>query len=337
MKKKYLALIMTMMAAFLMPKATAMAGDINGAEQGILDALSNTYEYDGGYYKVTDGYIAQVSDYLCKDEVNLTSEEASGYLAQFYANIGTGIASGYMVKVGDVEQPSGGQTAQPEQGQSEQEQQNDAENSSESGENTETAGTEGESAGNTGVSDKKNDSTVATVQPQEKTENKPITDNTTGSTQSGKVEYSVTKMEAVMYVWDVESLDVHAEAYKDSEVLGTLQKGDRVQVTGAATTGWAQIWYQDEVGYVSAAYLRTESYVQSQIEEEEENTQSISENETQEETDSHTEEAAEEPQKDYSDADTPARGVNMEWIAVLTMAVLIVAAVVVVMWHRRKK
>ena len=87
---------MTMMAAFLMPKATAMAGDINGAEQGILDALSNTYEYDGGYYKVTDGYIAQVSDYLCKDEVNLTSEEASGYLAQFYANIGTGIASGYM-------------------------------------------------------------------------------------------------------------------------------------------------------------------------------------------------------------------------------------------------
>ena len=332
MKKKYLALIMTMMAAFLMPKAIAMAGDINGAEQGILDALSNTYEYDGGYYKVTDGYIAQVSDYLGKDEINLTAEEASGYLAQFYANIGTGIASGYMVKVGDVEQSSGGQTQQPEQ-----EQDGNAENTAEGSENTEAAGAEGGNTDAAEASNQKNDDAATTTKPQEKTEDKTITDNTTGSTQAGKVEYSVTKMEAVMYVWDVDSLDVHAEAYKDSEVLGTLQKGDQVQVTGAATTGWAQIWYQDEVGYVSAAYLRTGSYMQTQTEKETEDTQSISENEIQQEKESQKEEIAEEASKDYSNADTPARSVSMEWIALLTMAVLVVAAVLVVMWHRRKK
>lgn len=347
MKNKVLFVTAAMSVALFVPKMTALAGDINSAEQGILDALANTYEYDGGYYKVSDGYIAQVSDYLCKDEINLSSEEASSYLAQFYANIGTGIASGYMVKVGDVEKPgsSAGQTqetgAQEDssgEGQNTENGSADAGNSAgaENGTAAESSGVAAQTAvQTTGAAAQQTASAAGTA----KEGNGQIVDNTTGTTQSGKIDYTVVEVDEVMYVWDTETLDVHAEAYIDSDVLGTLHQGDEVQVTGAATTGWAQIKFEDGVGYVSAAYLRTDGYVENKTQEaekelEEEQKEELKEEAVEEETEDALEET--EEQKDYSDAEQPSKSVSMEWVAVIVVAVVVAAAAVVVLRHKRK-
>lgn len=349
MKKKYLFLTMAMAAALFAPSMTAMAGNINSAEQGILDALSCTYEYNGAYYRVSDGYYSQVSEYFCKDEVDLTDAEATSYLNQFYSNIGTGIASGYMVKVGDVKQPSAdsGNQSSGQQGESQ----------TTEGESQTTAG-EGQTTEETSSADQSGSTDTAAAQqttdqndtakvvkiPDDKNGNQQTADNTAGSTQSGKIDYTVAEMEAVMYVWDVEELEVHAEAYKDSEVIGTLHKGDEVQVTGAATTGWAQISFEDGTGYVSAAYLRTDGYVEQQTAQEEEKASAEdidaaddAAEELTEEAEDTADETEQEDGKDYSDAEAPAASFSMGWFAVIVMGVIVIAAVLVVLIHRRKK
>ena len=87
------------LAGSLIFSITALAGEVNSAEQKIVDAISGTYEYDGAQYRVTDAYIAKVANYLSRDDVNMTESEARGYIRQFNENIAVGISSGYMVKV----------------------------------------------------------------------------------------------------------------------------------------------------------------------------------------------------------------------------------------------
>lgn len=329
MKKKYLIPFFVLIFTFLFP-VTAYAGGINEAEQGIISAISATYEYNGAYYKVTDAYIAQVTAYLSQDGVDLTSDQASEYLSQFYANIATGISSGYMVQVGEAGGSTPEETKTPDTSESTDETE------------TETESPETEEKDSKEEKDKKNSSESADEDLQkseqntdvEETESEKIeiVDNTIGSTQSGKIDYTVTKMDAVMYVWDIDSLDVHAEAYKDSDVIGTLYPGDKVIVTGAATTGWAQIDYNGETGYVSATYLRTEGYMKNigvvvGTEESEELT--TEENTTEE---SLTEEAG----KDYSNAAPISKSVKIEVIAVGVVAVLLIICAVIVLLHKNK-
>ena len=93
------------LAALLLPllaPLTAYAGDINSAEQSILSAISEQQEYQGAYYKVTDGYRAKVEEYLSRDDIDMSRREADDYIAQFHANIGVGVSAGYMEKVGDA-------------------------------------------------------------------------------------------------------------------------------------------------------------------------------------------------------------------------------------------
>ena len=109
--KKGLWMLLLALAGSWLFSITALAGDINSAEQGIIDAISGIYEYNGELYKVTDGYIAQVVEYLNRDNIDMTEAQAEGYIAQFQANIATGISSGYMQKVentGDGGESGGG-------------------------------------------------------------------------------------------------------------------------------------------------------------------------------------------------------------------------------------
>ncbi len=321
MKKKYLIPFFVLIFTFLFP-VTAYAGDLNGAEQGIISAISATYEYNGAYYKVTDGYIAQVTAYLSQDGVDLSDEEASGYVSQFYANIATGISSGYMVKVGDA----GGSTpANPQE--------------TEVQETTEETETETETQTENQKTEEKNSKKESEIENENVTESEEessqkieIVDNTIGSTQSGKIDYTVTSMDAVMYVWDIDSLDVHTEAYKDSDIIGTLYRGDKVIVTGAATTGWAQIDYNGETGYVSATYLRTEGYMKNmgiEIETEESEELTTEENTTEE---SMTEESG----KDYSNAAPFTKAVRIEVIAAVIVVLLLIVSVGIVLLHKNK-
>lgn len=83
---------------------TALAGNINEAEQKIVTAISSVYIYNGAYYKVKDSYIEKVTNYLNRDDIDMTESEVESYLDQFYANISFGISSGYMECVGYVKQ-----------------------------------------------------------------------------------------------------------------------------------------------------------------------------------------------------------------------------------------
>lgn len=240
--KKSLWVLFAALASSLMFAITAFAGDINSAEQKIIDAINQTYEYNGAYYKITDEYIAKVIEYLSRDDVNLSNGEANSYIRQFNENIAVGIESGYFIKVGEVEKsPSDG----------------DGDSVSGNG-NSSNKGSSNKKGNNSGTGTDNDTNPFG----QSISEDGVVEDNTTGSTVDGEMEYVVLPIDTqTMYVWDTETLDVHSEAYKDSPVVGTLKKGDAVTVIGAATTGWAQIQYGDSTAYISAVYLRTQSFM----------------------------------------------------------------------------
>ena len=368
MKKRNLVPLAALLCALCIP-STAYAGDINSAEQGILDAIAGTQEYNGEYYRVTDGYRAKVSDYLNRDDIDLSQQEVNDYLFQFYRNIPTGIASGYMEKVeqpegagdsnggeagaegtgasgGDVTGDSSGNDAQKEAAAGSQ---------TPSEKETGATGDDGASIGS-GITGAAGMASLAGAEPQKDAQGN-IVDNTTGTTQSGKLEYKVIPMDGVMYVWDTETLDVHAEAYKDSDIIGTLALGDKVTITGGATTGWAEIDFEGKNGYVSAVYLRTDGYMKDQgveVEEEEEQKQAEEakkaeeERKAQEEKKKAEEEAKKaeeaeqaqveepaEPEKDYSDAKPVEKSVNLGMIALVVVVVCAAALGGVLFYHKK--
>lgn len=88
---------------------------------------------------------------------------------------------------------------------------------------------------------------------------KTTSSSSTAKTQSASSEYTVEGTSDVFYV-NGDSLNVRASYSTDSSILGTLDYGDAVVVTGQVKyngeyTEWLQIQYNGSVGYVSSAYL----------------------------------------------------------------------------------
>lgn len=356
--RTFTAALATVILPLLVP-VTAYAGDINSAEQRVLNTISEKQEYEGAYYKVTDGYIAKVTEYLSQDGIDMGRREADDYIAQFHANIGVGIASGYMEKVGDVESTDPG-------------------TGTEAGGNTDSgsgdsAGTGTDADGNGGTGTDNGAATGTGTDNGAGTGNAagtaaaaglgtdpkgdgPIEDNTVGSTAEGAVEYVVLPVEEeTMYVQGIEELSVHEEAYKDSPVIGSVKEGEPVKITGAASTGWAQIAYGEKTGYVSAAYLRTQGYMDKK--EAEKKAAEEAEQKAQEEARKaeeakkaeeearkaeeakkaeEAEEAAAQQSKDYSDAKPVENSINLGMIA-LGIAVVCAAALGGVLFYHKKK
>ena len=330
MKKKIFTALAVMMLAslFHMP---VLAGDINENEQRIIAAISAIYEYDGAYYKVTDAYISQVTTYLSDDNIDLSASEVNDYLNQFYASIAVGISSGYMECVGKVEEekkPASSETEEIDSSEDEKQDEGSEHDSDDNDENSPESATEEVTTEEIATI---SEETGMIIEGAIKVTNLGVEetagDNTRGSTISGIQEYTVAEVEQQpMYVWDIEELTVHTEAYKDSEIIGTLLKGDKVIVTGAATTGWARIEYEDGIGYVSSAYLRTPGYMieNGHIEPETMETEEIS---SEEET---------TVSKDYSDAEPYQKGISLGVVAVITAVIVMLAMVVIILVHRNK-
>lgn len=78
---------------------TAVAGDINSNEQGVISAAEGTFYYAGEAYVAADVYKKQLRQELLEDDVNLTAKEANDAISEMYANIKQGIDEGYLVKV----------------------------------------------------------------------------------------------------------------------------------------------------------------------------------------------------------------------------------------------
>ena len=87
------------------PSETAWAGDINGAESGIIGAASGTFEYNGKTYRAYSGYISELYAYLDRDGVDLTPGQAQTAINYIYSNVGTGVSSGYLYEVGGKDDP----------------------------------------------------------------------------------------------------------------------------------------------------------------------------------------------------------------------------------------
>lgn len=364
------------LAAVILPllvPVTAYAGDINSAEQRVLNTISEKQEYEGAYYKVTDGYIAKVTEYLSQDGIDMGRREADDYIAQFHANIGVGIASGYMEKVGDVAGTDPGTGADAGTGAAgDTDSGTGADSSTDSG-SGDSAGTGTDADGNGGTG--KDNGTAAGTDTDngagtgnaagtaaaaglgtDPEGDGPIEDNTVGSTAEGAVEYVVLPVEEeTMYVQGIEELSVHEEAYKDSPVIGSVKEGEPVKITGAASTGWAQIAYGEKTGYVSAAYLRTQGYMDKK--EAEKKATEEAEQKAQEEARKaeeakkaeeearkaeeakkaeEAEEAAAQQSKDYSDAKPVENSINLGMIA-LGIAVVCAAALGGVLFYHKKK
>lgn len=334
MKKRYwIWLIFPVLVNLFSMKA--YAGDLNGAEQGIISAISSVYAYNGGYYKVKDGYISQVSAYLSQDGVDLSSEDAAGYLSQFYSNIGTGISAGYMECVGtygndasDAQVP-----AVPETTETVSETTEDTEKESVNDTNNNSNNNDDNNNGRNNVNDSgKNESETAGKRTMPSA---GIEDKTIGSTTDGVVDYTVIEVDhEKMYVWDIDVLNVYEQAYKDSAVIGTLNKGEEVTVTGASTTGWAQIDYNGETGYVSAVYLRTDGFMSGQEQETVQSGLQEKENAAGQES-AAAEELLIETLKDYSDAPPVSKKIKIEWIAASIAVIFFIVSTAIVLSHKK--
>lgn len=79
---------------------TAYAGSVNANEQSVISAVSGQFEKDGIIYAVKPEYINSVKSYLAQDDVELTGEQAQAAISEIYANVQTGVESGYLVEVG---------------------------------------------------------------------------------------------------------------------------------------------------------------------------------------------------------------------------------------------
>ena len=158
------------MGVFLQP-VSALAGDINGNEQGVLDYVSGAvFEYDGVSYVVKEGYISQLRAKFMEDGVDLTQKEANNAIMQISANVKTGVKDGYLQPV------SGSSTADPTVTPSEEGQGQTGEGESEKSDNN-TSGDSGEAqkpnegeteeSGNGELLDGQKDKTKGTLKDQE--------------------------------------------------------------------------------------------------------------------------------------------------------------------------
>ncbi|MCD7784308.1 MAG: SH3 domain-containing protein [Oscillospiraceae bacterium] len=84
------------------------------------------------------------------------------------------------------------------------------------------------------------------------------TEATTTATAAttASTDYTVEAMSATMYA--TYSVNVRSGPSADYDRIGGYAQGAEVTVTGRASTGWYQVDYKGETGYVSSSYLSTE-------------------------------------------------------------------------------
>lgn len=85
--------------------------------------------------------------------------------------------------------------------------------------------------------------------------------------ESVEPEFTVEEYNAVLFV--KKAVNVRKGPSTDYEKIGGLNKGDQIQITGIADTGWYQIQYNGATAYVASSYLMDEASYQAMIAEEE--------------------------------------------------------------------
>ena len=102
MKLRYLCLLLVGLV-LCMNYETAYAGEINAAEQQVINAACGTFTYNGATYKAYDEYVAELRSYFLRDDVNLDQSEVAGLINDMNNSVGDGVKSGYLYKIGGNE------------------------------------------------------------------------------------------------------------------------------------------------------------------------------------------------------------------------------------------
>ena len=109
LRKHILHIVLGFMLLFagvaLWPSRSVWAGDINGAEAGVISAASGTFEYNGKTYRAYSGYINELYAYLSRDDVDLTPGQAQTAINYIYSNVATGVSRGYIYEIGGKGDP----------------------------------------------------------------------------------------------------------------------------------------------------------------------------------------------------------------------------------------
>ncbi len=87
----------------LISVTSVFAGNINAAEQTIVDYYNGTISYNGKEYQFTEAAKQQAYDKLMSDDVDLTEAQAASAIRQANANLQQGIDQGYLVEVSKSE------------------------------------------------------------------------------------------------------------------------------------------------------------------------------------------------------------------------------------------
>lgn len=164
------------------PILRAYAGDINAAEQSVIDYCSQIFVYEGKEYVASSKYLGQLYDKLSEDGVDLSMADAQSAINQAAGNIARGVAEGYLVEVKE-------ETGEPEEPGT----------SGETGEPEEPGDTEGsDDPGNPGESEEPGDSEEPGTSGETGNPGEPgtsgETETTPGTTKPGKIEIGHTEI-----------------------------------------------------------------------------------------------------------------------------------------------
>lgn len=311
-------------ALLVMPTVNVLAS-INENEQELINIGNGVFTYNGVDYVATQAAKDRVYNYLNQPDVNLSASQAAEAQGEFWGNLATGIADGYLVPLNP---PSEG-------------------NNSNSGN---TSGGGNSNSGNTSGGGNSN-SGNATDAP----------DNTTPEPEA---TYTYKDMANIMYakqavnVRTLPSTDGERigslSADQEVKVIGQCIE-----------TGWYRILYNGVVAYVSNNYLiddvpevetetelETETVTETESLETEPITEATEESETEVTTDT---EVVTESEAGITEADTESeteaesetetvlreknfnKGLNMTTVAIITGGIVLVAAVIIVISHRNRR
>ena len=97
-------LITVLVMVMISPSVVVYAGDINGNEASVIAVASGTFTYEGKTYKAYSSYVNELYGYMAQDGVDLTADQASRAIGYIYANVATGVSSGYVYLVEEPEE-----------------------------------------------------------------------------------------------------------------------------------------------------------------------------------------------------------------------------------------
>ena len=137
------AFLLCCVGTMVLASTNVLGGNINSAEQSVLNYLDQTFEVDGKNYQVSESAKNSAYEKFMQDDVDLSDAKAKAAIRQASKKIAQGVKSGYLVEVtvteeNNTEKSNTGQTS-TEQTNTEQmnTEQSDAEQTDDGQRNTE--------------------------------------------------------------------------------------------------------------------------------------------------------------------------------------------------------